>query len=538
MENLVGQVVGGRYRVDTVLGAGGMGVVYRAHDARLEREVAVKVLAPGVLADERVRKRFRKEALALSRLNHPNIAAVHDFITEGSHDYIVMELISGLTLDEKLKQGPLPQSDVLAIGKQIADALAAAHQSGVIHRDLKPANLRFTGDHRIKVLDFGLAEVQAGPNAELTTASFRSDSSVSGTLPYMAPEQLRGEPSDVRSDIYAAGAVLYEMATGKRPFPQSGFLIVDAILNQIPPSPSQLNPQISPGLENAIIKALDKNPGFRYQSARDLQAELDRLTSSSTVTGYKLPATPPRTAKRQLRTAVIVVAVLAIVTFGLLRQMGRPPQPATTRNQPPSTSEPVPGTVPASKAGSGNINPAAVPQKSPGKKAEGAIPSTPAPPVVPDLSGIQQSVREAMQASRDATVTAMDRGDAVSAKLAAREGSTLGVIAAIIGANATYRSKLGYYAPGLPDLVRFLQEQRKATGRPVSPTLTSCSVEPCMIHGYQLAYRRPGPQSYVLQARPIAYPYTGKRSFVVDESSVIRATEEDRAATMKDPVAH
>src|SRR5262245_44016 len=151
MENLVGQTVSDRYRITDVLGAGGMGVVYRAHDERLEREVAIKVLAPGVLADERVRKRFKKEALALSRLNHPNIAAVYDFISEGNHDFIVMELISGLTLDQKLTQGPLPQSDVLTIGRQIADALAAAHQSGVIHRDLKPANLRFTGDHRIKV---------------------------------------------------------------------------------------------------------------------------------------------------------------------------------------------------------------------------------------------------------------------------------------------------------------------------------------------------------------------------------------------------
>src|SRR3954471_19207323 len=261
-ENLIGQTFAGRYRFLEVLGAGGMGVVYRARDERLERDVAVKVLAPGVLDDERLRRRFRKEALALSRLNHPNIAAVHDFVTEEGRDFIVMELIPGPTLDGKLAGGALPQKEVLALAKQLAEALAAAHQEGVIHRDLKPANLRFSGgagaDQRLKVLDFGLAEVQAGPNTQLTTASFRSDSSVSGTLPYMAPEQLRGDAPDVRSDVYAAGAVLYEMATGKRAFPQAGYVIVDAILNQPPQPPSQINPQISPGLENAVMKSLDK----------------------------------------------------------------------------------------------------------------------------------------------------------------------------------------------------------------------------------------------------------------------------------------
>src|SRR3954466_10127592 len=143
-ENLLGQTFAGRYRFLEVLGAGGMGVVYRARDERLERDVAVKVLAPGVLDDERIRKRFRKEALALSRLNHPNIAAVYDSLTEGGHDLIVMELVSGPTLDQRLAKGGLPPKEVLALGKQLAEALAAAHQEGVIHRDLKPANLRFT----------------------------------------------------------------------------------------------------------------------------------------------------------------------------------------------------------------------------------------------------------------------------------------------------------------------------------------------------------------------------------------------------------
>src|SRR3954468_14096955 len=318
-QDLVGQTLAGRYRVLEVLGAGGMGVVYRARDERLEREVAVKVLAPGVLDDERIRRRFRKEALALSRLNHPNIAAVYDFVTEEGRDFIVMELIPGPTLDVKLSQGPLPQREVLSLGKQLAEALAAAHQEGVIHRDLKPANLRFTnearGDSRMKVLDFGLAEVETGPNTQLTTASLRTDSSVSGTLPYMAPEQLRGEAPDVRSDVYAAGAVLYEMATGKRAFPQAGYVIVDAILNQPALLPSQLNPQISPGLENAVIKSLDKNPGYRYQTARDLLAELDRLTSSTSTT--TIPPVPPASPKKKSRTWW-KVGIVAILLFFVL----------------------------------------------------------------------------------------------------------------------------------------------------------------------------------------------------------------------------
>src|SRR3954469_2715150 len=310
MENLVGQKIAERYLIDSVLGSGGMGVVYRARDERLDRGVAIKVPAPGVLADERVRKRFRKEALALSRLNHPNIAAVYDFVNEEGRDFIVMELVPGPTLDGRLAQGALSQKEVLALGKQLAEALAAAHQEGVIHRDLKPANLRFTGDQRLKVLDFGLAEVQAGPNAQLTTASFRSDSSVSGTLPYMAPEQLRGDAPDVRSDIYAAGAVLYELATGQRAFPQAGYVIVDAILNQPPQPPSQLNPQLSPGLENAIMKALDKNPAYRYQNARDLLAELERLTSSNSVSGAHPYAGPP---PRRTRAKVAFGIALAFI---------------------------------------------------------------------------------------------------------------------------------------------------------------------------------------------------------------------------------
>lgn len=197
---MIGQTLG-HYRVLEQIGAGGMGVVYRAHDERLDRDVALKVLPPGTLADEAARKRFRKEALTLSKLNHPNIETVFDFDTQDGVDFLVMELIPGIMLDQKLAAGPLPEKDGLRLGQQLAEGLAAAHEQRIIHRDLKPGNLRLTPDGRLKILDFGLARlVHRAGEADLT-ASVTETQAVTGTLPYMAPEQLRGEPTDARSDI-------------------------------------------------------------------------------------------------------------------------------------------------------------------------------------------------------------------------------------------------------------------------------------------------------------------------------------------------
>src|SRR5271156_104662 len=216
---MIGQTIS-HYRVLDKIGAGGMGEVYRAHDEQLDRDVALKVLPAGMLADEAARKQFRKEALALAKLNHPNIETVFEFSLHDGLDFLVMELIPGRTLSEILKVGPLTERETLRLGIQFAEGLAAAHEQGVIHRDLKPGNLMVTPDGRLKILDFGLAKLLQSTDVEATLSISELTGTVSGTIPYMAPEQLRGEPVDARSDVYAAGATLYEAATGQRPFPQ------------------------------------------------------------------------------------------------------------------------------------------------------------------------------------------------------------------------------------------------------------------------------------------------------------------------------
>jgi len=313
----IGQILG-HYRILGPLGAGGMGVVYRARDLRLERDVALKVLPADALADDDTRRRFRREALALSRLSHPNIAQVYDFDSQDDVDYLVMELVAGAGLDQKLAAGAMPERDTIKLGAQLADGLAAAHQQGIIHRDLKPANLRLTPEGRLKILDFGLARVL--PHEPEFTLS--NTANAAGTLPYMAPEQLRGEPVDARSDIYATGAVLYEMATGRRPHPQQGPHVVEAILNRPPEPPTRLNPRLSLALEFAILKALEKDPARRYQSARELQIDLERsATPSSRVS--RSQATPKRLLWPVLISTVLVVASLV---GWLLYRDGRTPQ--------------------------------------------------------------------------------------------------------------------------------------------------------------------------------------------------------------------
>src|SRR5580692_5711158 len=178
------------YRIMEKIGSGGMGVVYRAHDEQLDRDVAIKVLPSGSLADDAARKRFRKEALSLARLNHPNIATVHEFGSDDGVDFIVTEYIAGMTLDAKVAGGALPATDVFRLGLQLAQGLAAAHQQGIVHRDLKPGNLRLTPDGRLKILDFGLAQLAPEASEEGLTATLTNSQQVTGTLPYMAPEQL------------------------------------------------------------------------------------------------------------------------------------------------------------------------------------------------------------------------------------------------------------------------------------------------------------------------------------------------------------
>jgi serine/threonine protein kinase/tetratricopeptide (TPR) repeat protein len=314
------------YRILSQLGAGGMGVVYCALDEELDRKVALKVLSAGILADEAARNQFRKEALALAKLNHPNIETIFEFGSQDGLDFLAMELISGLPLNEKLRNGPFSERDVFRFGVQMCEGLAAAHEQGIIHRDLKPANLFITTDNRLKILDFGLAILlRPAEETDLASTLTAARGHVVGTLPYMSPEQLRGEPTDARSDIYSAGAVLYEMVTASRPFPQSQTAqLMGAILHMDPAPLRSFNDRISPGLEAVILKALDKERSERFQTARELRTALETLTRSSIPSGLQaLPPVPPTGSSTSVANAPAKSApwgwiVAVTTTMGLL----------------------------------------------------------------------------------------------------------------------------------------------------------------------------------------------------------------------------
>src|ERR1700688_1807639 len=307
---VVGQRLG-HYRIEERIGAGGMGIVYRAHDEHLDREVAIKLLPPGTLADDVSRRRFHKEAMALSRLNHPNIATIHDFDTQEGVDFLVMEYIPGITLSEMLAGQLLAEKEVIALGAQLAEGLSAAHEQGVIHRDLKPSNVRLTPDRRLKILDFGLAKLLLPVTASATTARCESHP-MAGTLPYMAPEQLLGREIDARTDIHAAGSVLYEMATGRRPFAEvESSQLVGAILGRPPLSPGALNPNSSPELERIIGKCLEKEPENRYQSAKELAIDLRRLQTGAP-SGMQAAAPIRRSWRRGVVGALVLVSLAAM----------------------------------------------------------------------------------------------------------------------------------------------------------------------------------------------------------------------------------
>src|ERR1700675_2569085 len=338
---IVGQVLG-HYRVLEQIGAGGMGLVCRGSDEQLARDVAIKVLPPGMLADEAARRRFRREALTLAKLNHPNIGTVYEFGSQEGLDFLVMEYVDGGAIDARLGAGPLAQKEIVRMGFQLADGLASAHDHGVIHRDLKPANLRLTQDNRLKILDFGLAQFVRQETDLAITTSVSESKQATGTLPYMSPEQLRGELTDQRSDIWSAGAVLYELATGRRPFAFSQVpLLIDAILNKPPETPSALNPRISPGLEMAILKCLDKDPERRYQTARELRIDLDRLStpgspvaSAPTQVASAIPAPAKTPAKTKIRPAVILVGAILLLLVGALSYLyllGKLPREIATK---------------------------------------------------------------------------------------------------------------------------------------------------------------------------------------------------------------
>jgi eukaryotic-like serine/threonine-protein kinase len=302
-----------------------MGVVYRAHDERLDRDVALKVLPPGSLADEAARKRFRQEALALSKINHPNIATIHDFDTEGDVDFLVMELIAGPPLDALIRPGGLSDEEVRGFGRQLADGLVELHGRGLVHRDVKPGNVRLTPDGRLKILDFGLARFLQPITQQQTEVGGAVVGPIVGTLSYMSPEQFRGEDVDARSDVYSAGAVLYELAAGRAMFPgKRGPELVAAMLNQTPQSPRSINSHLSESVDRTVMRALAKNRTARLPSAADLRGALEQG-------GDAAPRRRVNRAALMLGAAATAVALLAATVWLVPRFRGAPSNAAAVK---------------------------------------------------------------------------------------------------------------------------------------------------------------------------------------------------------------
>jgi serine/threonine-protein kinase len=308
MPDLIGTTLG-HYRIVEKIGEGGMGEVYRAHDERLDRDVAIKVLHQDVARDIDRLARFEREAKAVARLDHPNILAIHDFGTDQGVTYAVTELLDGQNLRQSIPNAGMPWQKVVEMGAAIADGLAAAHGKGIVHRDLKPENVFVTSDGRVKILDFGLAQVKVPIEEDAETATLTPagtiPGSVLGTMGYMSPEQLRGEPSDARSDIFALGCVLYEMLSGKAAFLRKTTAeTTAAILKEEPERVSSTGTVLPAEVERSIHRCLEKSPDARFQSASDLAYNLKSISTDQVV------SVPP--PQRKTRTTM-VVAVAAIV---------------------------------------------------------------------------------------------------------------------------------------------------------------------------------------------------------------------------------
>jgi hypothetical protein len=312
----------GPYEIIALLGAGGMGEVYRARDSRLKREVAIKVLPQAFSLDPDRLRRFEQEALATAALNHPNILAVFDIGADKGSPYVVSELLDGETLRERLRSGPIVVRKALDYALQIAHGLAAAHEKGIIHRDLKPENLFVTKDGRVKILDFGLAKLtqaESGAHTSLPTATHGTEAGVVlGTAGYMSPEQVRGKALDARSDIFSFGAILYEMLSGQRAF--HGGTPADtmsAILKEDPSDLSETNHTVSPALERIVQHCLEKNPESRFHSASDIGFDLEHLSGISGITARTKPIEVVRQRHRLLLGTVAgIAAALGMIGLG------------------------------------------------------------------------------------------------------------------------------------------------------------------------------------------------------------------------------
>lgn len=285
-----------------------MGVVYRAVDERLARDVAIKLLSPGLVGDATARHRLHQEASLLSKLNHPNITTIHDFETDGEIVFVVMELVPGRSVAEVLAYGRVDERQILVWGEQLCEGLANAHALGIIHRDLKPANLRITPQGRLKILDFGLAKMLAtSSSGDDITALRTAAGGFSGTLPYMAPEQFNGAPADVRTDIHAVGAILYELSTGYRPFTGRNVAeLIRAITLDRPASPTSVGAAISAELESLIERCLEKEADRRYQSAAGVVADLRHLSRGLSITMSAAEAVAPLAAA-EARTSIALL---------------------------------------------------------------------------------------------------------------------------------------------------------------------------------------------------------------------------------------
>jgi hypothetical protein len=351
---MIGRVVS-HYEIVEKIGAGGMGEVFKARDRRLSRFVALKVLPSDQVEDPDRRSRFLQEAQAASALNHPNIIVVHDVVADEAGEYLVMEFVTGKSLADLIPKGGLPVGQVLRYGIQMADALAAAHAAGIIHRDFKPGNVMVNDSGLVKVLDFGLAKVtrpvfEGGSDMtrQMDAAPKTAVGSIVGTASYMSPEQVESRPLDARSDVFAFGLVLYEMATGCRAFQgDSSISTLTSVLRDQPRRVTELSAEVPPQLERIINRCLEKDPEQRWQTMRDLHAALvglrEDLDSGSIVTSRRMAAQPAKPGRRAGLLALVAAAVIVAVGAGAWLSL-RPRRPAGTAQQspPPAGAAPEP----------------------------------------------------------------------------------------------------------------------------------------------------------------------------------------------------